>query len=175
MSERRVVGPFPPYLVPNAHISCFGVIPKSHQPNKWRLIIDLSHPKGKSINDSIQKDLCSMSYISVDDAIRQIITLGHGTLLAKIKSTFRRLTVTCRAQFTLTPASPLVCVLPQSYLMSLLTSWNGFYSIKGSPSSCITLKIFDHRSAKNNRLSMQPALTHRGLTHAGNTLSNQKS
>ena len=95
MSEGRVVGPFPPHMVPNTHISRFGVIPKSHQPNKWRLIVDLSHPKGKSVNDGIRKDLCSMSYISVDDAIRQIITLGQGTLLAKIdiKSAFRLICV----------------------------------------------------------------------------------
>ena len=77
MSEGCVVGPFPPHLVPNAHISRFGVILKPHQPNKWRLIINLSHPKGKSVNNGIRK------YISVDDAIRQIITLGQGTLLAK--------------------------------------------------------------------------------------------
>ena len=27
-----------------------------HQPGKWRLIVDLSHPKGKSVND-VQADL----------------------------------------------------------------------------------------------------------------------
>ena len=95
MSKRWVAGPFPPCLVPNANVSRFGVIPKFHQPNKWRLIIDLSYPKGKSVNDGIRKDLCSMSYISVDDAIRQIITLGQGTLLAKIdiKSAFQLIPV----------------------------------------------------------------------------------
>ena len=37
-SEGPVAGPFLPHMVPGAHISCFGfgVIPKSHQPNKWR-------------------------------------------------------------------------------------------------------------------------------------------
>ena len=82
-------------MIPSAHISRFGVIPKSHQPNKWRLIIDLSHPQGKSVNDGVQKDLCSMAYISVDDAIRKIITLGKGTLLAKmdIKSAFHLIPV----------------------------------------------------------------------------------
>ena len=87
MSEGRVAGSFPLCLVPNAHISRFGVIPKSHQPNKWRLIVDLSHPKEKSANNSIRKDSCSMLYISVDDTIRQIITLGQGTLLAKPDTT----------------------------------------------------------------------------------------
>ena len=95
LAEGRVVGPFPPAMVPSAHISRFGVIPKSHQPNKWRLIVDLSHPHGSSVNDGIQKDLCSMAYISVDDAIGHILKLGRGTHLAKIdiKSAFRLIPV----------------------------------------------------------------------------------
>jgi len=40
----RVSGPFSYSSVPHAHISRFGVIPKNHQSNKWRLIVDLSHP-----------------------------------------------------------------------------------------------------------------------------------
>ena len=77
------------------HISRFGVIPKTHQPNKWRLIIDLSHPQGHSVNDNIPKMLCSLSYITVDDAIEKILELGPHTLLTKvdIKSAFRLLPV----------------------------------------------------------------------------------
>ena len=57
--------------------------------------MDLSHPAGCSINDGIPKDLCSLTYITVDTAINHIITLGPGTLLAKvdIKSAFRLLPV----------------------------------------------------------------------------------
>ena len=33
------------------HTSPFGVIPKKHKPNKWRLILDLSSPEGFSVND----------------------------------------------------------------------------------------------------------------------------
>ena len=88
-------GPFNQITIPEAHINRFGVIPKAHQPNKWRLIVDLSHPAGKSVNDAIPKHLCSMSYISVDDAIEKIITLGPGALLAKIdiQSAFRLIPV----------------------------------------------------------------------------------
>ena len=95
ISHRRLVGPFIPQLVPSAHINRFGVIPKHHQPNKWQLIVDLSHPSGHSINDGIPKDLCSLTYITIDTAIEQIRTLGRGTVLAKIdiKSAFRLLPV----------------------------------------------------------------------------------
>ena len=73
----------------------FGVIPKNHQLNKWHLIVDLSHPVGHSINDVITKDLCSLTYITVDSAVRRIQQLGQGTLLANIdiKSIFRLLLV----------------------------------------------------------------------------------
>ena len=78
-----------------AHISHFGVIPKCHTPNKWRLIIDLSHPAGHSVNDGIPKSLCSLSYVTVDTAIWHILNTGIGTLLAKIdiKHAFRLLPV----------------------------------------------------------------------------------
>ena len=77
------------------HISRFGVIPKHHQPNKWRLIIDLSHPAKHNVNDGIPNRLCSLSYITIDSAIGHILNLGQGTLLAKIdvKHAFRLLPI----------------------------------------------------------------------------------
>ena len=95
IDQHRIAGPFRKSTIPQAHISRFGVIPKSHQPNKWRLIVDLSHPAGHSINDGIPKRLCSLTYIKVDSAINYIQSLGKGTLLAKIdiKSAFRLLPV----------------------------------------------------------------------------------
>lgn len=94
VAENRVAGPFPLEGCVG-HISRFGVIPKSHQPDKWRLIFDLSSPDGHSVNEGIPKELCSMSYISVDDAVRHILDSGPGTLLAKIdiKSAFRLIPV----------------------------------------------------------------------------------
>ena len=95
LALNRVFGPYSRHQCPSVQISRFGVIPKSHQPNKWRLIIDLSHPQCHSINDNIPKPLCSLSYITVDDAINTIMGFGPHTLLAKvdIKSAFRLLPV----------------------------------------------------------------------------------
>ena len=59
LSQHRVAGPFDKADVPKAHISRFGVIPKGHQPDKWRLIVNLSHPAELSVNDGIPKHLCS--------------------------------------------------------------------------------------------------------------------
>ena len=95
IAHHRVAGPFKRSTIPDAHINRLGVIPKNHQPNKWRLIIDLSHPASRSVNDGIPKNLCSLTYITVDSAIQRIQLLGQGTLLAKInvKNAFRLLPV----------------------------------------------------------------------------------
>ena len=58
----RLIGPLDNSFKLVTQISCFGVIPKSHQPGKWRLIVDLSHPVGFSMNDSIPKNLSSIKY-----------------------------------------------------------------------------------------------------------------
>ena len=79
----RIVGPLPHPIV-GLQISRFGVIPKPHQPGKWRLIVDLSHPKGASVNDGIDPALCSLVYTSVDEAVDRIIQRGRKALLAKL-------------------------------------------------------------------------------------------
>ncbi|XP_031562499.1 uncharacterized protein LOC116298251 [Actinia tenebrosa] len=49
----RVAGPFKQCPMRDLHVSSFGVIPKSGQPGKWRLIVDLSSPGGSSVNYGI--------------------------------------------------------------------------------------------------------------------------
>ena len=95
LTKGRVAGPFAHSLISYGQISRFGVIPKHHKPDSWRLIIDLSHPHNHSINDGIPSSLCSIKYISIDNAINQILLLGKGTMMAKIdiKSAFRLLPV----------------------------------------------------------------------------------
>ena len=66
------------------HLSPIGLIPKPHQPNKFLLIADLSTPRGKSVNDGISGDRCSLKHASVYDAVAMIQALGRGTRLVKI-------------------------------------------------------------------------------------------
>ena len=77
------------------HINHFGVIPKKHQPGKWRLIVDLSHPRGASINDGVDSQLCSLSYTSVEAAATKVLELGLGSLIAKLdlESAYRMIPV----------------------------------------------------------------------------------
>ena len=58
-ANQVVKGPFDRANVPGVHVNKIGVIEKSSQPGKWRLIVDLSHPEGRSINDFISSQLCS--------------------------------------------------------------------------------------------------------------------
>ena len=59
----------------DTHINRFGVIPKHHQPGKWWLIVDLSYPKWGSVNAGIDPNLCSLTYKSLDDAVRTALQL----------------------------------------------------------------------------------------------------
>ena len=53
--------------------------------------LDLSSPNGASVNDGIQKELCYLLYVKVDEVVEAILTFGQGTELAKIdiKSAYR--------------------------------------------------------------------------------------
>lgn len=86
----RVLGPLEQREHPHIHTSPIGVIPKGSS-GKWRLIVDLSSPEGESVNEGIGKDLCSLQYVSVDDAVRRITGIGRQAMLAKvdIKSAYR--------------------------------------------------------------------------------------
>ena len=79
----RMLGPFVDDIK-SVHVSRFGVIPKGHGTGKWRLITDLSHPSGSSVNDGIDPNLCSLHYTSVEDVATVAAQLGRGALLAKI-------------------------------------------------------------------------------------------
>ena len=94
LTEARLIGPLPSPIV-GVHISPIGLIPKPHQPGKWRMIMDLSSPTGASVNDAIDKALCSLNYTSVDEAVAIVRTLGQGALMAKLdlKSAYRMVPV----------------------------------------------------------------------------------
>ena len=64
-------------------MSCFGVIPKRHQPGKWHLILDLSSPAGHSVNDGIAGKHFSLHRMDVDE-ITAGMRLGWGSLMAKL-------------------------------------------------------------------------------------------
>ena len=81
--------------LPTLHVSSFGVIPKTGQPGKWRLILDLSSPHGLSVNDGIDPNQFSLHYIKFDDVVTMVTKLGRGALMAKfdVQSAYRNVAV----------------------------------------------------------------------------------
>ena len=94
MSMGRIVGPFDSAPLPRLQCSPIGLIPKQ-QPGEWRLITHLSFPKGASINDGIPDEICSVKYLSFDQAVEIVQQEGKGALMAKtdVKSAFRLLPI----------------------------------------------------------------------------------
>ena len=84
VANGRLHGPLPFDSVPLVHTSPMGLVPKGHQTNKWRIIVDLSFPAGGSVIDGIPQDLSSMRYASIDETYNIIQQLGRDTLLAKL-------------------------------------------------------------------------------------------
>ena len=81
----RIVGPFEKGdLQPPVHIHRFGIIPKKHQEGKYRLIVDMSYPDGESINDGIDPDVCSLTYLKLEEVVHTVDRKGKGALLAKM-------------------------------------------------------------------------------------------
>lgn len=93
IDEGRILGPFTYKPISTLRISPIGLVPKSD--GSFRLITHLSFPKGNSINDFIDDELCKVKYASLDNVLDMVYNLGPETLLGKIdiKSAFRLLIV----------------------------------------------------------------------------------
>lgn len=89
----RVAGPFVFSPLPNLRLSPVGMVPK--KDGSFRLIHHLSYPSGSSVNDFIDKSLCSVKYSSFDEALSMLANLGPGAQIAclDIKSAFRLLPI----------------------------------------------------------------------------------
>ncbi|XP_056009466.1 uncharacterized protein LOC130051521 [Ostrea edulis] len=107
-------GPFdtPPFT--KYRVSPIGVSFKKYS-NKGRLIMDLSAPHSEasdpSINSLIDKEKCSLSYVTTDDAIKIIQKLGFGTTMCKTD---------------ISDAFKLIPISPSQWHLFLL-KWKGLY------------------------------------------------
>ncbi len=59
----RILGLLP--SSPSIHVSPIGLVPMGHTGDAWRMIVDLSYPRGRSVNDFISPDICSPAYPSL--------------------------------------------------------------------------------------------------------------
>ena len=86
----RYAGPFLQPPIENLTISPIGVHPKKAE-GEYRLITNLSHPRGGSVNDLIEDEDATVQYANITSAIKLMKTEGKGCFMAKtdIKSAFR--------------------------------------------------------------------------------------
>ena len=86
----RILGPLdkPPFK--EFVMSPLGLQPKKN-PGEFRVIHHLSYPQGSSINDGIPRDLATVKYANISQAITHILHFGKNSYLAKsdIQSAFR--------------------------------------------------------------------------------------
>ena len=90
ISLGRIVGPFdnPPFN--NFVCSPLGLVPKK-EIGEFRLIHDLSFPRGDSVNSHIPEEFTSVSYQNIETVIELVQRFGFNCLMSKadIKDAFR--------------------------------------------------------------------------------------
>ena len=79
----RKSGPFPYPPLPNFVSSPLGAFAKK-RTGKVRVIHDLSWPPDCSVNSHIDPVLCSVAYISIDNAVSALKLRGTGALMSKV-------------------------------------------------------------------------------------------
>lgn len=89
LNRGHTVGPFDFKPLDNLHCSPLGAAPK--KDGTVRVVLDLSSPRGFSVNDRISKEDFSVQYSSFDEAVNLIKSLGPNCYMAKldIKHAFR--------------------------------------------------------------------------------------
>ena len=80
--RRYIAGPFKTPLIHPLHCSPLGVVPKKDM--SWCLILDLSLPKGLSVNEWISKEDFSVTFSKFDDAVNLVRVAGPGCTNGKI-------------------------------------------------------------------------------------------
>jgi len=103
---------------------------------KPRIIVDLSSPhedsEHQSVNDMIDKDMCSLSYVRIDDAINIIKQLGKNTTMCKTE---------------ISDAFKLIPILPTQWHMYCIKWKSKYYYYTRLAFGCRSSpKIFDHLS-----------------------------
>ena len=93
LQRGHIAGPFK--SIPIKHLHCSPLGSREKKDGSRRLIMDLSQPRGSSINEGIQKDEFSVQYTNFDAATDLVYKTGKSSLMSKIdiKHAFRLLPV----------------------------------------------------------------------------------
>jgi hypothetical protein len=94
-SSGHAAGPFPSPPLSNFRCSPLSVVGCKWNPNKLCVINHLSWPHHSSVNDGIPNSKAQISYDMFECAIHDLVSLGRGSLMAKLdlKDAFRHIPV----------------------------------------------------------------------------------
>ncbi|CAG2213337.1 unnamed protein product [Mytilus edulis] len=94
IKKGRYRGPFNSPPLPNFICSPLGLVPKKEE-GQYRVIHDLSFPKGNSVNSSIPAEYTSVSYENIENVIHLVQSQGHKALMARadVENAFRLLPI----------------------------------------------------------------------------------
>ena len=126
----RYVGPFPRPPFNKFVCSPLGLVPKK-EPGQFRLIHDLSFPKGGSVNSAIPPENTRVSYQNIETVIDLVVKYGRHCLMAKadIEDAFR-----------------LLCINPDDYHFLVFSVDGKFYYDRslamGVASACKSFECF---------------------------------
>lgn len=103
----RIIGPFDTVPFPQGFVvSPLNTVEKRHSKER-RVIVYLSWPCGRSVNDGIRSDSflgepLSLRYPTIDDIVDTVITMGRGCYLYKcdFKKAYRQFPVDPRLSFS---------------------------------------------------------------------------
>ena len=79
----RIEGPFSSSPLNNLKISPLAIIPKRQQ-NSFRLIHDLSFPRGNSVNSHIPTEFSKVTYETLDHIVALVQKFGKDSLISKV-------------------------------------------------------------------------------------------
>ena len=163
LAHGRFLGPFssPPFN--QMHVNPLNFVPKK-TPNTFRLIDDLSLPKGSSTNEGIPRSRCTVSYPTIQnlvDALLHFVKSGYDPHLFKMDM---------KSAFRIIPMSPRCFPL-------LVVEFQGFFYIDaflpmGCAASCRIFQEFSEAVAFLTRMySGVPFLLNYLDDHIGLVLS----
>lgn len=131
IQKGRISGPYEEPPLQNMIFSPLGLVPKK-KPGEYRIIHDLSFPKGDSVNSHINKEESAVQYETLDVCIELIQSIGKGCLVSKadLQDAFR-----------------IIPIHPDDYRL-LGFQWNSkFYFDKCLPMGCSTsCQVFESLS-----------------------------
>ena len=73
-----------PFVTPPFELHCLPLGAVHKKDGSWRIILDLSSPRGSPVNEGILHDKYSVKYLSFDDAIGLIYALNPGAFMGKL-------------------------------------------------------------------------------------------